>query len=164
MSAIALFIQVPVPAIPGLRDAAVPRRTWYGASKDIYWQYLREHGRQTAKFDWSGYVFNTVLRYLDQMHGIVLEKPDSGYDELAKYLYQYRRVSHDILTPAMKQKYLDRLDPKLYPEQELMDFHNAFTGRPEGPEYVKLMQDAIVALHESLSQLEEGFITLLIIG
>jgi len=164
MSAIALFIQLPVSAIEGLRAAAVPKRKWYGAPKDTYWQYLREQGRETAKFEWSGYVYNSLLPYLEEKHQIVIEKSESEYDELAECLAKCRQVSHAILTPAMKQNYLDRLKPELFPAQEMLDYHNEFTGRPEGPEYVKAMQDGIAALHESLSRLEDGYITLFIIG
>jgi hypothetical protein len=162
MSAIALFIQVPVSAIAGLREAAVPRRKWYGAPKDTYWEYLREHGHRTAEFGWSGYVYNALLPYLEEKHPIILEK--SEYNELAEFLAKARRVSHAILTPAMKAAYLSRLDPNLFPEQEMLDYHNEFTGRPEGEEYVKAMKDGIIAIQQSLSHLKDGFITLFIIG
>jgi hypothetical protein len=163
MSAIASFVQIPVSAIDGLREAAVPKKRWIGAPKDRYWEFLRVHGRETAEYRWSGYVYNTLLLYLEETHGINVTK--SEYDELAEFLTKARHVSHAVLTPALRDAYVNRLDPELFPAEEMIAYHDEFTGRDEGNEYlIQAMKDGIVALRQSLSQLEDGYITLFIIG
>lgn len=161
MSAIALFIKIPVSAIAGLREAAVVKKRILGPPRDTYWQYLREHGTDAANFRWNGYAFNPLLVYLEEERQIDLGK--SAYDELAGFLTKARRCSHAILTPAHRQAYLARLDPGLFSEEELRRYADEFTGSPN-PEAGKAMLDGIAALQQSLSDLEGGFIVLFIIG
>ena len=165
MSAIALFIQIPVSAIEGLRKAAVPTRTWYGKPQDHYWEYLRQHGRETVEFHWSGYVFNSLLVYLEEKHGILLEsEKGSEYHELAEFLWKARGSSFAVLTPAQRDAYAERLDPALFPDEELIAFDNEFNGRDDGAEALEAMKAGIDALRKALNQLEDGYITLFIIG
>lgn len=161
MSAIALFIKVPVFAIDGLREAAIVKKRMFAPAKDTYWQYLREYGSDAAHYNWSGYAFNPLLIYLEEKRKIDLNQ--SEYNELAEFLSKARRCSHAVLTRAHRQAYLTRLAPAQYSEEELRRYADEFTGRPD-PEAGKALLDGVAALHQSLRQLEEGFIVLFIIG
>jgi hypothetical protein len=62
MSVIASFIKIPKSALVGLRSAAVPKKRLFGAARDTYYDFLREHGREVADYHWSDFVLATVAR------------------------------------------------------------------------------------------------------
>jgi hypothetical protein len=83
MSAIASFIRLPKSAIPGVRDAAIPKKSLFGGTKDTFHDFLRKHGRAVASYEWSGYVIATLLPFLKK-HSIDLMKSEN--DDLSRYL------------------------------------------------------------------------------
>jgi len=161
MSAIASFIQIPKTAIEGLRLAAAPpKKKLFGSSRDNYWDYLRENGKEVAEFRWSGWVYNPLLVYLQEREEIDLEH--SAYDELAEFLTKARGVSHLILTDEHKKAYLTKLEAQ-FSEDTLRDYYNEFNAAHED-EVGKPMLDGIRCLSECLSGLDENFIVVVIIG
>jgi hypothetical protein len=160
MSAIASFTKLPKTALDGLRDAAVPKKRFFGAARDTYPDYLRKHGQSTADYQWSGYVLATLLPYLEEQHQIALMHSD--YDELGNFLTQSRRATHFVFTNAHKRAYLAKLDAD-FSEQALGDFYNEFNDAQE-PEAGKPMLDGIRALRQSLSELDEDSVIVFSIG
>jgi hypothetical protein len=160
VSAIASFIQVSKSALGGLRGAAIPKKTWLGKRKDTYWDYLKQYGRETAQYEWSGYVFTTLLPYLE---GRKIDLMHSEYDELSKYLSQTRGATTFILTEAHKQAYLSQLAPDSYSEAELRDYFNEFTESSD-LEGGKPMLDGIRAIHRSLQALNANSVIVFSIG
>jgi hypothetical protein len=108
MSAIASFIRIPKAALEGLRAAATPRKKLFGGLRNDFPEYLRKHGEEDVDYTWSGWVFSTLLVYLDEVHQIDLLH--SEYDELSAFLAQSVGGSHFFLTHAHKQAYLTKLD------------------------------------------------------
>ena len=88
MSAIASFTKLPKSALDRVREAAVPKKRFFGAPRDMYEEYLRRHGREVAEYRWSGFVFATLLPYLQEKHQIDLMKSD--YNELGTFLTKAR--------------------------------------------------------------------------
>lgn len=160
MSAIASFIKLPKAALDGLREVAVPKKGLFGAARDAYADYLREHGQPVADYKWSGYMFVTLLPCLEEQHQITLM--DSEYDELGKQLSESRAAAHFIFTDAHKQAFLARLAGQ-FSEHALRDYYNAFN-ETEVAEAGKPMLDGVQALRQSLSTLDEASVIVFSIG
>ena len=144
MSAIASFIKVPKTALDGLRRAA---------SQGGYHGFFHQHGRPVADYRYSGYLLATLLCYLQEQHQVDLMH--SEHDELSTFLTNQREATHFIFTNAHRQACLDKLDPQLFSEARLRDFHNEINETDE-PEVGQPLLDGIRALRQSLSALDES--------
>ena len=160
MSAIASFIKLPKTALNGLREAAVPKKRFFGAPRDTYHDYLRQHGQEIADYKWSGYVLATLLPYLEEQHQIALM--NSEHDELGTFLCKARRASCFIFTAAHKQAFLTKLEGQ-FSEQALCDYYNKFNETHE-TEAGKPMLDGVHAFRQSLSALDENSVIVFSIG
>ncbi len=152
MSAIASFIKLPKTALEGLRAVAIPKKRFFGAPRDAYPDYLRQHGQQVADYQRSGFVLATLLPYLEEQHQIALM--DSEYDELGKFLTDSRKATHFVFTDAHKRAFLAKLEGQ-FSEQALRDYFREFNETDE-PEAGKWMLEGIRAFRQSLSTLDEG--------
>jgi hypothetical protein len=161
MSLIATFLKMPATALDGLREAAVPKKKFFGSTTDTYRAYLQEHSTPVVDYRWSGSVLAVLTEYLKEKHQIDLAA--SKYAELAMYLSKARKTSHEILTPSQSAAFLDRLDPALFSEEELRKYCNEFYGTDD-QEVGKGMLDGLAALRQCLSSLDEGSVAILIIG
>jgi hypothetical protein len=121
---------------------------------------LREHGREVADYNWSGFVLATLLPYLQENHQIDLMK--SEYDELASFLTQARNATHFIFTEAQRSAFMNRLDVRLFSETDLRNYFNEFN-ETNDQEVGRAMLDGVVALQQSLSQLDSGSVIVFII-
>ncbi len=161
MSAIAVSFLVPRAALDGLRQAAVPKRSWFNAPKDAYWGYLRANGRPIADYPWSGYVLATVLEWLQEKHGIDLMT--SSEDELANALNTARGATHFVLPVEHRVAYLDRLDAAAFSAEEFRSYYNAFHETDE-EDLGTSMEDGIGLLKRLLTAVDEDTLALLIIA
>ena len=152
MSAIASFIKVPKSALEGLRAAAA-------SGKD--YDYLKANGRSVAQYRWSGYVLATLLPYLQQKHQIDLMK--SEYDELADSLTDATGCTHFIFTASQRSAFLNRLDPKLFSEDEMRQYFNEFNAAKEQA-IGKAMSDGVSALHDCFDQIDDGSVVVFNVG
>ena len=150
MSAIASFIKLPKASLNGLREASVPKKQIFGAPRDVYHDYLREHGQTAADYEYSGYVLATLLVYLQQQQ-INLMK--SEFDELSTFLTNSRGATHFVFTDAHKLAFLAKLEGE-FTEKALCDFYNEFNGSAEA-DAGEPMLDGVRAFRQSLSQLDE---------
>jgi hypothetical protein len=150
MSATASFFMMPRSAIDGLRKSAVPRKRLFGKPKDTYWKYLRDNGREAARYAWSGYVLGTLLPYLEEHHDIQLMK--SEFDELSTYLTNTRGATCFVFTETHKRHYLEKLAPQSYSLESLRDYYDDFNGVHE-PVSGRWMLDGIQCLRECLAGL-----------
>jgi hypothetical protein len=160
MSAIASFILIPKSALDGLRDAATPKKSWLGKPKDAYWDYLRQHGREAAQYEWSGYVLATLLPYLQERH---IDLMHSEFDELSTRLTQKRGATTFIFTDAHKRAHLSKLAPDSFSEAQLRDYYNEFNA-PSESDAGKPMLDGIRAIQQSLQALDVSSVIVFIIG
>ncbi|MFO1459475.1 MAG: hypothetical protein U1G08_08690 [Verrucomicrobiota bacterium] len=160
MSAIASFIKLSKSALDGLREAAIPKKRFFGAPRDSFHDYLRKHGAKVAEYPWSGYVLATLLPYLQEQHQIDLMR--SEQDALSKYLSENRSVTVFIFTSHHRTAYADKLGAE-FSEQALRDYYNEFNGSSE-PDVGKPMLDGIRAIRQSLNALDESSVIIIIIG
>lgn len=150
MSAIASFFQLPLSAVDGLRRAS------QGSG---HCPFLKENGVEVADYKWSGFVFATLLCFL-QERDVDLMK--SEWDELSSALTQTSGATHFIFTAEHKSKYLEPLDPQRYNEADLRDYYNDFNGCNE-EQIGKAMLDGIKTLQQSLASLPDGHIIVFMI-
>ena len=160
MSAIASFIKIPKTALEGLREATVPKKRLFGAPRDVYHDYLRQHGQTAANFNWSGYLLATLLVCLQKQHQIDLMK--SEFDELSTFLTKSRGATHFIFTNTHTQNYLAKLSGD-FSEQALCEFYNQFNDSAE-TEAGKPMLDGVNAFQDSLNQLDDSSVIIFSIG
>jgi hypothetical protein len=160
MSAIVVSFLVPRTALDGLRQAAVPKSSWFSAPKDAYWDYLRANGRPTADYPWSGYVLATMLEWLQEKHGIDLMT--SSEDVLANALNTARGATHFVL-PVEHRAHLERLDPSAFSAEEFRSYYNAFHETDEKGLGTS-MEDGLDLLRRLLTAVDESSVALLIIA
>lgn len=159
MSAIASFILMPRSAIDGLRDAATPKKRWFGKPKDMYYDFLAQHGRAVAQYEWSGYILATLLPYLQEQH---IDLMHSDFDELSTYLTQKRGATHFIFTDAHKKAFLTKLGGQ-FSEDALRDYYNEFNETQE-PTAGKPMLDGIRAMRQSVIAMDGDSVIVFSIG
>lgn len=161
MSSIASLIKVPKSALDGLRDAAAPKKRWFGKPKDLYWGYLETHGREVVQFRWSGYILVVLLLYLEELHQMNFE--ESEFEELADFLAKSRGSTHYIFAPTHRRDYFDKLEPALFSEEKLRDYFNEFNETDE-PEVGHAMLDGVRAVQQGLGALDDESVIVLSIG
>ena len=160
MSAIASFILTPKSTLDDLRDVAIPKKGWLGKPKDAYHDFLAQHGREVAQYQWPGYVLATLLPYLQEQQ---IDLMHSEFDDLSTYLTQNRGATHFIFTEAHKRAHLAQLTPQSFSEVQLCDYYNEFNATSE-PAAGKPMLDGIRAIQQSLQSLDESSVIVFIIG
>ena len=160
MSAFASFIKLPTSALDGLREAAVPKKRFFGTPRDTFRDYLSGQGTEVAEYPWSGYVFATLLPYLQELNQIDLMR--SEHDALSKYLSETRGTTVFIFTHAHRAAYADKLGME-FSELSLRDYYNKFNATSE-PDAGKPMLDGIRAIRQSLSAVDESSVIIFVIG
>lgn len=160
MSAIASFIRIPKAALHGLRAAATPRKKLFGGVRCDFPEYLRKHGEEDVNYPWSGWVFNTLLVYLQEVHQIDLVH--SEYDELSAFLAQSVGGTHLFLTPAHRQAYLTKLESE-FESSALCDYYDKFNEANEDGAGEPML-DGIRALRECLRKLDHESVVVFSIG
>jgi len=161
MSAVAVSFLVPKSALEGLRQAAAPKKQWFGSAKDTYWDYLKQNGRPIADYPWFRYVLGTVLDWLEEKHRIDLMT--SSEDELSRFLNTARGATHYVLPVEHKAAYLERLDPSAFSAEEFRRYYNEFHGTEER-DLGTSMEDGIGVLRQALTSVDEDSVVLLIIA
>jgi hypothetical protein len=152
MSAIADFTLLDISLLDALKEAAVSKKRFLRAPIDAFFDFLKSNGKPLAEYRWSGYVFGTLLPYLEEQ-GIDLMS--SEYDELSTFLTDSRGVTYFLLTNAHKDSYLAKLDLGNFDKEQLRNFYEQFN-EEEDEEAGQYMLDAIAVLHQNLESLEKG--------
>ena len=160
ISAIATITLLPKSIIPALRDAATPKKGFFGKPKDKYPAVLAQHGREVERYVWSGYVLATLLPSLKNARKIDLMK--SEFADLSSLLTEARGATVLVLDAGHKH-WLSELDPAKFSEQELRDRFNQFNAANE-PDAGRWMLDGVRFLQQALSQVQADEIGLLVIG
>jgi hypothetical protein len=159
VSLLAEFLVVRRDHLPGLVEAARPKRRLFGKAKSTFPETLQASGREVDGFEWSGYYFGVLLPYLDEK-GVPLM--DSEFNEAASALSEAQDATTFIFTPAHKSL-LPQLDPEAHDEDELRRYFEAFN-EYEDPEAGRAMRDALAALRRHIGELDESSVLLLTVG
>lgn len=123
--------------------------------------FLKSEGKTAAQFAGGGWIFGTVFAYLDEVHGINLSS--SEYDDTTARLSDATGGSCFLLTLDHRNAHYDALDPAAFSKPDLQEYYEEFN-EVEEPGAGAAMWNAIRALRESMSRLDETRVTLLTIG
>ena len=151
MSAIATFHLMAKASVDGLKTVAVGQLA----------AFLDSNAREVVQYDWSGWVFGTLLTYLDEERNIDLTK--SSFDDLCALLTSNLGATCFVLTHEHLLSFESKLDPHDYREAELRDYYNDFNETDE-PDAGRPMLDGIRSLRDALRQIDDKSIVLLRIG
>lgn len=125
-------------------------------------EFVSSNGTTAANYEWSGYVLEVLLPYLEENRHIDLMK-GGGFDEISARLSAARQATYFILTKSHRDRYLDQLDPMLFSQDELREYYNEFTETDE-PDIGLAMHEGIQCIHRSLLVIDEDNVVLLSIG
>jgi hypothetical protein len=161
MSAIASFLRLSEDDLSGLRDVAALEKLAPGSSRDEFSDYLRVRSEQVIVFAGAGYVFGTVLPYLEERHGIDLLR--SRHDELVNFLSASREAFFLVLTRDQQAAYLDKLRATAFDTSSLAAYYNEFNETDE-PDAGKAMAAGIDALKTALAAVHTDSVVLMQVG
>jgi len=123
--------------------------------------FTKSEGKSAAPFAGDGTIFGIVFAYLDEVHGVNLSS--SEHDDVTARIADATGSSCFVLTLDHRNAHYDALDPAHYSKPELQEFHEEFN-ESEEPGAGAAMWNAIRALRESMSRLDEARVTLLVIA
>jgi hypothetical protein len=159
VSAIAECCVVPRAALGKIRDSAIPKKRLMGRPRDVFFDVLRSSSTRRFEYGWSGFVFATLLPFLDE-EGVNLMT--STEDDLAGFLSEKRDATFFIVTEEHR-RFLNALDPSLYDESILQAYYEAFT-ETQADGLGRAMLDGIEMLRESVSLTDADSVGILFIG
>ncbi len=123
---------------------------------DTYYKYMDNNSIKLEDFKWSGYIFATLLIYLEEKE---INLMDSELKVLADFLCDKRNSSHFIFTFEHK-KYLKDLKNTHFDETQMNSYYNDFNQTDELSIGSKML-DGIKLLGKNLERLnEDSFIVL----
>lgn len=162
MSAIASFYRLDKADIEDLRRNAVPKKNWLGISKDTFWDFLAERGTRLPDYSGSGWIFGTLLPFLEE-RGINLM--DSDFSGLSTKISRERRMLCFVLVDAHRQSYADLLAPERFSAAELGAYHAQFNNAPaEQEDMGEAMLEAIRVTRDNLARVDSTSIVVAIVG
>jgi hypothetical protein len=115
-----------------------------------YVSFLAANGTSVADYDWDGEAFGVLLPVLAEEYDIDLE---TGENEVVADISESVESTVFILTLDEKAKYLDKLNPDNFSEEELREAYADFTEEDE-EEAGDMLLDAITAVFQSLQEVD----------
>jgi hypothetical protein len=161
MSAIASFLRLSEDDLSGLRDVAALEKLSPESFGDRFSDYLRKRGEHVVELAWPGYVFGTLLPYLEERHGIDLLR--SRHDELVNFLSATRETFFLVLTRDQQVAYLDKLRDTPFDTPSLCAYYNEFNETDE-PDAGEAMAASIDALKTALAAVHKDSVVLMEVG
>ena len=160
MSSIASFYLIRDADLPGLRKAAALSKGIVGTSRDGFWNYMEARGVPVVEFDGSGYIFGTLLSYLEDEHGI--SNTDSS-GEFSQFIYEMRDESAFLLTPEYRRRYLSSFESGAFDETKLRAYFRKFNEVDE-PDSGEWMRRGIEAIRAALGAVVDDSVVLVYIA
>jgi hypothetical protein len=117
-----------------------------------YVSFLAANSSSVADYDWDGEAFGVLLPVLADDYDIDLE---AGENEIVADISEAVEATVIILTADEKEKYLDKLSPDNFSEEELREAYEDFTEEEE---------DAIAALFQSLQEVDADHVVVVTVG
>jgi hypothetical protein len=125
-----------------------------------YVSFLAANGTSVADYDWDAEVFSAVLPVLAEEYEIDLE---TGENEVLADIAETIESTVFILTADEKEKYLDRLNPDNFSEEQLREEYEAFTEEEE-EDGGDMMLGAITALFQCLQEVDADHVVVVTVG
>ena len=154
MAASATFTRLRRDELPGLVAAAQS-----DDPQDLF-TYLAANGTSVADFDYDASIFSTLLPVLAEDYEIDLETSEN---EAIADIAEATDLLVVVLTQEEQDKYLTRLDPDNFGEDELEELYEDFTGE-EAADAGEAMLAGIAALGQALSEVDAEHVVVVTAG
>ena len=125
-----------------------------------YVSFLAANGSSVADYDWDGDAFGVLLPILADEYDIDLETSEN---EIVADISESIESMIFILTAEEKEKYLDKLNPENFSDEELREAYEDFTEEDE-EEAGDMMLDAISAIFQSLQEVDADHVVVVTVG
>ena len=122
--------------------------------------FLAANGVSVADYDWDGETFEVLLPVLADDYDIDLE---TGENEIVADISESIESTILILTLDEREKYLDRLNPENFSEEELRECYEDFTEEEE-EEAGEMLLDAITAVFQSLQEVDSDHVVVVVVS
>ena len=154
MAASATFTRLSREELGGLVAAAQS-----GDPQDLF-AYLAANGTSVADFDYDAEIFSTLLPVLAEDYDIDLETSEN---EIVADITEGAEILAVILTQEEQAKYLAKLDPDNFDEEELAELYEDFTGE-EAEDAGEAMLAGISALGQALAEVDAEHVVVVTAG
>jgi hypothetical protein len=125
-----------------------------------YISFLAANGVSVADYDWDGETFGVLLPVLAEEYDIDLE---SSENEIVAEIAESVESTVFILTIGERDKYLEKLSPDNFSEEELREAYEDFT-EEDDEEAGEMMLDAIGAIFQSLQEVDSDHVVVVTAG
>jgi len=122
--------------------------------------FLAANGTSVADFDYDAEIFSTLLPVLAEDFDIDLE---TGENEIVADIAEAAEVLVVILTLDEQSKYLAKLDPDKFDEDELGELFEDFTGE-EATDAGEAMLAGIATLGQALGEVDADHVVVVTAG
>ncbi len=122
--------------------------------------FLAANGSSVADFDEDGEIFSALLPILADDYDIDLETSEN---EVVADIAEAMESLVFILTVDDQEKYLERLNPEEFSEEELTEAYEDFT-EEEDDEAGEKMLAGIAALHQALAEADADNVVVVTVG
>jgi hypothetical protein len=145
-----------------LAKADLPELVEAAADDDpqAYISFLAANGTSVADYDWDGETFGVLLPVLADEFDIDLETTEN---EIVADLAESTDSTVFILGIEDRIKYLEKLNPENFSEEELREAYEDFTEEEE-EDAGDMMLDAITAIFQSLQEVDSDHVVVVTIG
>jgi hypothetical protein len=148
------FTRLPRADLPELVEAAGDD------DPQAFMAYLAANGSSVADYDWDGEVFAVLLPVLAEDYDIDLE---TGENAVVADLTEATEASVFILTPDEREKYLEKLNPENFDEDDLREAYEDFTEEEE-EDAGEMLLDGIAALYLALQEVDAEHVVVVTIS
>ena len=160
MSAVASTYLIPTAIIPELKKMAgvTPKvkKSFFGGAKEVkdpFWDWFYSSTTKVSEFGQSGFIFNTIIAYLEEKKGIDLFTLELS--EVSDFLTEKRPYLMILMTSSDAAKLADKLDPNDFSTDEMAGYYKELN-EEDSPYPPESFAEAIGMLQESLKQVEDN--------
>ncbi len=125
-----------------------------------YISFLAANGTSVADYDWDGEAFGVLLPVLADEYDIDLE---TGENEIVADISESVESLVFILTLDDRDKYIEKLSPDNFSEEELREAYEDFT-EEEDEDGGEMLLDAIAAIFQSLQEVDSEHVVVVTVG
>jgi hypothetical protein len=154
MPANAVFTRLPKTDLGDLVAAASD------SDPQAFQSFLAANGTSVADYDYDGEVFSVLLPILSEDYDIDLETSEN--ESVADIAEAIESLVF-ILTAEDQDKYLAKLNPDNFDEEELGEAYEDFTEEEE-EEAGEMMLGAVSALHQCLMEVDADHVVVVTVG
>ncbi len=122
--------------------------------------FLAANGVSVADYDWDGETFGILLELLAEDYDIDLEASEN---EAIADIAAAMEVTAIILTPEEREKYLEKLNPENFSEEDLREAYEDFVEEEE-EDAAEMLLDGIAALFQSLNEVDSDHVVVVVIS